>query len=234
MKVKVLSLILVGSLLIITVFAVPKAPLHAQGTTAPEVTDACLERILDGSDTGEVDPSGMTDDPCLATTPCSATPEAPPEEASDAEGTTAPEVTKTPCLITPVVIPTPVDTATSHSITVINRSSEFIARYWLTWHVPQTGTLIAVGSGTILAGLSGVLIIPSGAVNIGVRVELYGRVVMDGGQPGAQWLSTDTCQFSFVDAHQDRIMSISAVSTGANMPVAPIIADYGCALESGG
>jgi hypothetical protein len=216
MKFKALCIFTVSILLIMTVFAGPKAPLRAQDTEEPNATeDMGLATPEEGLDTLDTPAPDATEDMGLAT----------PEEGLDAQDTPEPNATATQ---------TPADTAAFHSIRVINRSSEFLARFWLTWHVPTTGALVALGSGNILAGNSGVLNIPSGAVGIGVRVELYARVPMFSQDMAAQWVAADNCHFAFADAHQDRIMSISAVSTGASISVAPIVADYGCTLESGG
>ncbi len=125
------------------------------------------------------------------------------------------------------------DNAQFHYITVTNRSTEFVGRFWLTWHVPGTGALVALGSGTILAGLSGTLPVPSGAFGIGIRVELYARPnsMMGGNMFVPDWIAADNCHFAFNDAHQDRTIYLDAISTGLVIPQAPVVDSYGCSLS---
>ena len=220
----------VGVLLITLSLAAFQAPLQAQDTGDPAATEdpciAILDAAMQSQDAAAPD---ATEDPAL--TACL--------DALDTTGTDAANATdqasqdsQAAAEPIPTATQPPADTAAYHSITVTNQSTEFIARFWLTWHVPQAGTLIALGSGTILAGTSGTLTIPSGAVAIGIRVELYARPnsLMSGNIFIPDWLAADSCHFAFADAHQDRSIILNAVSTGLVIPVAPVVDSYGCSL----
>lgn len=241
----------IGVLLMTLSLAAFQAPLQAQDTGDPAATEdpctAILDAAMQSQDTAAPD---ATEDPALTacldaldtmgTDTASATDQAP----SDAQDTAMPDATDATDQVnqdtqaTSEPIPTatrpPADTAAYHSITVMNRSTEFLGRFWLTWHVPGTGALVALGSGNILAGASATLPIPSGAFGIGIRVELYARGNgLTGGIFNPAWMTTNSCLFGFADAHTDRAISLDAVSTGLAIPVAPIVDTYGCTLDSG-
>ena len=228
MKVRYLT---VGVLLITLSLAAFQAPLQAQDTGDPAATEdpctAIIDAAMQSQDTAAPD---ATEDPAL--TACL--------DALDTAGTDAANATDqanqdTQATVEPIPAATqpPADTAAYHSITVMNRSTEFLGRFWLTWHVPGTGALVALGSGVILAGTSGTLPIPSGAFGIGIRVELYARPnsLMSGNMFVPDWIAADNCHFAFNDAHQDRTIFLDAVSTGLAIPVAPVVDSYGCTLS---
>jgi hypothetical protein len=213
--------LMVGILLITLLLAAFSAPLMAQDTGDPAATeDPCID-ILDAAianlDTAAPD---ATEEPevtaCLGDlyTIATDTSDASDDASQDSPDTTGSDTANTTDQASqdiqataepsPTATRPPADTAASHSFSVQN-STNRVARFWLTWHVPQTGTLIALGSGNILAGNAGSLSIPSGAVAIGIRVEFNAS---NFGSDGGIWIATDSCHFAFADARQDRAIEI--------------------------
>ena len=213
--------LMVGILLITLSLAAFNAPLMAQDTGDPAATEDPCIAILDAAianlDTAA--PDAMEDPAvtaCLGdlyatwTDTSNASDQASQDSldttGSDTANTTdqASQDTQATAEPSPTATRPPADTAASHSFSVLNNTAKF-ARFWLTWHVPQTGTLIALGSGNILAGNSRSLNIPSDAVAIGIRVEFNAS---NFGDDGGIWIATDTCALGFADAHQDRAIEI--------------------------
>ncbi len=222
MKARYLTL---GILLICLSLAAFHAPLQAQDTPEPAATeDPCIAIIEAGMEPQDNIAPAATEDPAFAS--CLDAFDAAETNATPAPNTALLDESQTSRSAAGA------DNAPFHSITVMNRSTEFLGRFWLTWHVPGTGALVALGSGTILAGLSGTLPVPSGAFGIGVRVELYARPnsMMGGNMFNPDWIAADNCHFAFNDAHQDQTIFLDAVSTGLVIPVAPVVDSYGCSL----
>ncbi len=187
--------LMIGILLITLSLAAVHAPLLAQDSPEPAATeDPCVAIIEAGMLPQDDTAPEATEDPALYS--CL--------DAFVAAETTAPPAPNAALLDESSTSrsATAADNAPFHSITVMNRTEDHVARFWLTWHVPGTGALVALGSGTILAGLSGTLPIPSGAVAIGIRVEnVFGN---------GTWEADDSCHFAFDDAHQDRVIGYDA------------------------
>ena len=216
----------IGILLITLSLAAFQAPLLAQDSPEPAATeDPCTAIIEAGMLPQDNTAPAATEDPAFAS--CL--------DAFDAAETNSTPAPNTALLDESSTSRSAAgaDNAAYHSITVMNRSTEFLGRFWLTWHVPGTGALVAVGSGVILAGTSGTLPIPSGAFGVGIRVELYARPnsMMGGNVFNPDWIAADNCHFAFNDAHQDRTIFLDAVSTGLAIPVAPVVDSYGCSLS---
>lgn len=211
--------LMIGIMLITLSLAAFNAPLMAQDSPEPAATeDPCIAILDDAIANLDTDALDVFEDPevtaCLGdlyttwmdTSDVSdqASEDSLDTTGSDTANTTdqASQDTQATAEPSPTATQPPADTAASHSFSVFNNTSR-LARFWLTWHVPQTGTLIALGSGNILAENSSSLTIPSDAVAIGIRVEFNSGA----GDTGI-WIATDTCALGFADAHQDRAIEI--------------------------
>ena len=191
MKFKVLSSFAMGVLMLIIAFAGSRAPIRAQGTPEPEVTD----------------------NPCLSTQ--MATPEATPEDGAVAQDTPEAEATQTPCLATPEApteaqatpTPTAVVTETVSDGSIFIQDGNAMApviRIWVTWHDRSTGVLIT-NPPTYLAitDSEGIKItIPKNAVNIGIRIEQQYRT-------SQSFDFNPTCAFAFARPPKKQLIRVT-------------------------